>query len=152
MLDKKPREGFNAGITTRSALMPAVGGRADDGTGDSSYMSTANSRVMAAGTLESGSGRNSPARTREAFMPYGYGYARSESRLANRTDDVGGRKSPMARGGTPVGELEKGVGMKEAGMGAETPESAPAKQKKRVLVRERSMQGSESPEAEKSHR
>jgi hypothetical protein len=52
----------------------------------------------------SASGRNSPARTREAFMPYGYGYTSSESRVGSRTDvaDRGAipleeKKSPLAR-------------------------------------------------------
>ncbi len=68
------------------------------------------------------SGRDSPMRTREAFMPYGYGYARSESQL-------GGTGSPLARGGTPVGDLERADAMEEA---------APKGKARRVLVRERS--------------
>ncbi|KAK1083718.1 hypothetical protein LTR33_003093 [Friedmanniomyces endolithicus] len=69
------REGFNTGITTRStgtAPMSVVPASANTTTQDMSALGP------------SGSGRNSPARTREAFMPYG--------------------------GGTPVGELEKEVG------------------------------------------
>ena len=64
-------------------------------------------------------------------MPYGYGYTRSETRLAshNQNNDRG---SPLARGGTPVNEMEKGAGSGEA------PGSAPRKKSKRVLVRERS--------------
>ncbi|KAK5114021.1 hypothetical protein LTR85_010327 [Meristemomyces frigidus] len=145
----QPREGFNAGITTRSTPMTEMksGGRGGGGAGDSTYMSnTSNSQaMMAAGALLAhGSGRNSPARTREAFMPYGYGYARSESRLASH-GDMSGRKSPMAgRGGTPVREMEKEV---RVGTGdAETPESG--KRPRRVLVRERSARGSQSPEME----
>lgn len=134
------RSGFNAGITTRTTPMTGAGtgGAAAD---DPSHMS--NSAVMATGALEPGSGRNSPARTREAFMPYGYRYTRSESQLASRTD-VTGRTSPLARGGTPVGELEK-----EVGLGA-TPDSGIDKKnqhQRRVLVRERN--GPESPTIEK---
>lgn len=61
--------GFNAGVTERST--PATGGNEEK---------NASSLVV---TPMHGSGRNSPARTREAFMPYGYGYARSESRLTS---------------------------------------------------------------------
>lgn len=143
----KPREGFNAGITTRSTPMTAVDrsargarGATGDGAADASYVSRSET------TLEPGSGRDGPARTRDAFMPYGYAYARSESRLGSRTD-VAARRSPMPRGGTPVGELEKEAGI----MRAETPESAPAKRQKRVLIRERSVQGPESPEVEKQY-
>jgi hypothetical protein len=97
-------------------------------------------------TSSSPSGRNSPARTRSAFMPYGYNYTRSESRLASGSEDaiervppppVGARPhesdraSPLARGGTPVGELERG--------GIEgTPTPTGQIKRKKVLVRERS--------------
>ncbi|KAK4539603.1 hypothetical protein LTR36_010539 [Oleoguttula mirabilis] len=143
----QPREGFNAGITTRSTPMKDIskggGGRAGEaGAGDTTYMSNTTDSQLAAGTLEAGSGRNTPTRTREAFMPYGYNYARSESRLASH-GDIAGRKSPMpVRGGTPIGELEKEAGMGRGG--AETPE----KRQRRVLVRERSARGSQSPEME----
>lgn len=75
--------GFNSGITTRSAPM----------TNDK-----ANASV---GVLEPGSGRNTPSRSRDAFMPYGYGYARSESQIG------------PTRGGTPANEMEKGNAMAE---------------------------------------
>lgn len=144
----QPREGFNAGITTRSTPMTDMGksrGGHGDGPADSTFMSNAsNSQVMmtTAGGLEAGSGRNSPARTRDAFMPYGYGYARSESRLASHGDGGAQNFSMPGRGGTPVRELEKEVGM--GGGSAEAPE----KRQRRVLVRERSARGSQSPEME----
>ncbi|KAK1074937.1 hypothetical protein LTR12_006342 [Friedmanniomyces endolithicus] len=130
------REGFNTGITTRStgtAPMSVVPASANTTTADMSAIGP------------SGSGRNSPARTREAFMPYGYAYTRSESRLAAaERGDVGqGRRSPLARGGTSVGELEKEVGFQGS-------EGVPrGKKTRRVLVRERSVregrEGVESP-------
>ena len=118
------REGFNSGITTRGAPMQA------SNPNESSIMS-------GPGMTETpGSGRDSPVRTREAFMPYGHGYARSESRLASY--NTNGRSSPLARGGTPVNELEK------ANHG-ETAESAPSRNKlRRVLVRERGGDGPDS--------
>ncbi|KAK0304376.1 hypothetical protein LTR01_007477 [Friedmanniomyces endolithicus] len=126
------REGFNAGITTRST-----------GTAPMSVVpASANTTIADMSALgPSGSGRNSPARTREAFMPYGYAYTRSESRLAaaaaaDAHGAVGpGWRSPLARGGTPVGELEKEVGFQGS-------EGAPrGKKTRRVLVRERSVCG-----------
>jgi hypothetical protein len=125
-----PNTSFNEGITTRTAPTdPAL--------------------TEKAGT--SPSGRNSPARTREAFMPYGYNYTRSESRLASGSEDaiesvpplpVGGarphesdRASPLARGGTPVGELERG-GIES------TPTPTGQIKRKKVLVRERSAEDS----------
>ena len=137
------REPFNAGITERSAPNITDDKRrgGGDGVGDSSYMSTNTSTLMAGG-LEGGSGRNTPSRTRDAFMPYGYGYARSESRVGSRTgvDALEGRRSPMTRGGTPMSDIEKEVGMSRA----ETPKS---KRSRKVLVRERN--GPESPDIEK---
>lgn len=106
---------FNAGITTRGTPMAAS--------------NVNDSHISAA----DGSGRNSPSRTRDAFMPYGYGYTRSESRLGsyNNTD----RGSPLARGGTPSGDLEKADGTVSS-----TPENPKSK---RVKVRERLMGSSE---------
>jgi len=104
--------GFNAGITSRSAPMSENPAPADTSLVNTSMVTS----------LEAGGGRDSPARTREAFMPYGYGYARSESRLASPAPAFDGRKSPLARVGTPVDELEKDVGVDK---------------KRRVLVRER---------------
>ena len=139
-----PNTSFNEGITTRTAPTdPALTEKA----GNSSR-----SVVPAAPAFNtSPSGRNSPARTREAFMPYGYNYTRSESRLASGSEDaiesvpplpVGGarphesdRASPLARGGTPVGELERG------GIDS-TPTPTGQIKRKRVLVRERSAEDS----------
>jgi hypothetical protein len=132
------REGFNSGITARSASgpLPDVAQHGND----SSFMSGGG----AAGQ-ESGSGRDSPARTREAFMPYGYGYTRSESRLAGQ-EHAG--NSPLVRGGTPMDEMEKAAGL---GAHAETPSSNPRSKSRRVLVRERSM-GANGSEIEKAQR
>ncbi|KAK3723870.1 hypothetical protein LTR37_001354 [Vermiconidia calcicola] len=111
--------GFNEGITTRGPPM-------------SSANNVHDSAVTVGGDVDPSNGRNSPSRTREAFMPYGYGYTRSESRLASGGIDRGG--SPLARGGTPLHEVEKGP--------AETPESLPKKKSRRVMVRERSQEDS----------
>lgn len=100
--------GFNAGITTRTTPM-----------------STSKSRNIMSGGYETGSGRDTPNRTREVFMPYGNSYSRSESRLARGTP----------RGATPVNELEKEVGMTRKG--------------KEPQVNEASAEGPESPEIEK---
>lgn len=105
--------GFNAGITQRSAPMSDP---------------NLNASGIAGSGIIDGSGRNSPARTRDAFMPYGYGYSRSESRLESKQAVGDDRRSPLARGSTPM-DPEK-----EAGMGGATP----AKKLKRVLVREKS--------------
>lgn len=87
---------------------------------------------MVAGGMDGGSGRNSPARTREAFMPYGYGYTKSESRLASHEQGIDRiTPSPLGRGGTPVGEMEKG----------EMPPDSAARQGKKTLVRERDPRG-----------
>lgn len=115
--------GFNEGITHRTAPMS-----------DPNFN---NSGVAGSGI--DGSGRNSPARTRDAFMPYGYGYNRSESRLGSKQAMHDDRRSPLARGDTPM-DPEK-----EAGMRAETPGK---KKSRRVLVRERSG-GEDSIETEK---
>lgn len=134
-----PNTSFNEGITTRTAPTdPTLTEKA-----------AASSRTIPLGGAafsSSPSGRNSPARTREAFMPYGYNYTRSESRLASGSEDaiekvppppVGAGpntsdgSSPLARGGTPVGDLERG-GIE----GTSTP-TGQIKRKK-VLVREKS--------------
>lgn len=134
-----PNASFNEGITSRPA--PSM---ATMNNGNSPYPPQSRAQApsaSASGVLEpvgaGGSGKNSPARTREAFMPYGYGYSHSEPRLENRGNEDAieavGRGSPLARGGTPVGELEKNGGE----------ESGKKSGKRRVLVRERSMgQGS----------
>lgn len=115
--------GFNEGITTRT-------------TGSAHALASADPFPA------HGSGRDSPARTREAFMPYGYGYTRSESRLASTSNlgATGAGSSPLAHDGTTVNDLEK------SGVDAGTP-SGP--KKKRVFVRERSMDGPDSPDEEK---
>jgi hypothetical protein len=137
-----PNTSFNEGITTRTAPTdPALTEKAA-----ASNRSVAPAAAAPAFNSSSPSGRNSPARTREAFMPYGYNYTRSESRLASGSEDaiervppppVGARPhesdraSPLARGGTPVGELERG--------GIEgTPTPTGQIKRKKVLVRERS--------------
>lgn len=88
-----------------------------------------------------GSGRNSPARTRDAFMPYGYAYSRSESRLGSKQAVNEQRGSPLARGDT---DLEK----EAAGAAAGTLEAG-KKRSKRVLVRERGVEESDGIEMEK---
>ncbi|KAK5173325.1 uncharacterized protein LTR77_002006 [Saxophila tyrrhenica] len=109
--------GFNTGITTRS-----------NGPENPPPMSQAQDpSFVGSGEIEPAGGRDSPVRTRDAFMPYGYGYTRSESRNASAGFDRA--QSPLARGTTPVNELERGQG--EASR-------TPAKKKRRVLVRERS--------------
>lgn len=144
-----PNASFNEGITSRPAPSMATVNNGNSpyppqsrAQGPSASASGVLEPVAAGGGSASGSGRNSPARTREAFMPYGYGYSHSESRLENRGNEDAieavGRGSPLARGGTPVGELEKNGGE----------ESGKRSGKRRVLVRERSMgQGSGRGEA-----
>ncbi|KAF2206542.1 hypothetical protein CERZMDRAFT_52884 [Cercospora zeae-maydis SCOH1-5] len=101
--------GFNAGITTRPPMSDVNMDR-----------STASIPVAAAGP--SGSGRNSPQRTREAFMPAGYGYSRSSSRNGSRQG-----VHPLARGDTPADIVERGPNDAATGKG------------KRVMVREESV-------------
>ena len=127
-----PSQSFNAGITTRAPPMTEStynndGAGARHGIRDSSYLSST-SQHQQAGSLEagSGSGRNSPARTREAFMPYGYNYTRSESRLGSRGEDGSGQQQRVP---SPLGRAVEG----EAEDGRE------GKGKRRVLVRERDM-------------
>lgn len=98
---------FNAGITTRTTPMAST---------------------TQAVAMDPSSGRDSPARTRDAFMPYGYGYARSESRLGSRTnvaDSHLAKGSPLATT-TTITDPEKDTG-------------TPVGKKKRIYVRERSM-------------
>lgn len=131
-----PNTSFNEGITTRSAPYPP--GEKDDGA----------PQPPAPEFNASANGRNSPVRTREAFMPYGYNYTRSESRFGSGSEDAiekipppvvtagplaSGSSSPLARGATPVNELEKG--------GQEgTPTPTGKIKRKKVLVRERSVE------------
>ncbi|KAI6804176.1 hypothetical protein KC327_g16669 [Hortaea werneckii] len=152
------RGGFNEGITSRPVHhhhghgqeKAAMGYAAGNAANNSSLLSmNDSSQVMAAPPatgLEPGSGRNSPARTREAFMPYGYGYTRSESRLGSRTDvdesGATGQRSPLPKEETPTAEMERGE--KGAAGGGTRP-----KGQRRVLVGERSMQGPTSPTGEK---
>jgi len=143
----QPNTSFNEGITTRTAP-------SDPKLGQTEKADASGSMPPVAPALNnSPHGRNSPIRTREAFMPYGYNYTRSESRLASGAtgpeDSIeqvpppppvvaagplaSGRASPRARGGTPVGELEKG--------GIEgTPTPTGQVKRKKVLVRERSVE------------
>lgn len=134
----QPNTSFNEGITTRSAPYNNASEKGDG-----------NSQSFVAPAFNPPSnGRNSPVRTREAFMPYGYNYTRSESRLAPGSDDAierapppvvgtaplaSGRSSPLARGATPVGDLENGTAQ-----GTPTPTSQ--SKRKKVLVRERSVE------------
>lgn len=71
--------GFNTGITEQSAGAGAagpLGGVLAEKNGSGTVGTTPS--IVERG----GSGRNSPAqRSREAFMPYGYGYTNSESRV-----------------------------------------------------------------------
>jgi hypothetical protein len=144
----EPNTSFNEGITTRTAPSDPKLGQTEKPEASSSSMPPA-----APAFNISPNGRNSPIRTRDAFMPYGYNYTRSESRLASgasASDDAiehvqppppvvaagslaSGRSSPLARGGTPVGDLEKG--------GVEgTPTPTGKVKRKKVLVRERSVE------------
>ncbi|PPJ52270.1 hypothetical protein CBER1_10267 [Cercospora berteroae] len=123
--------GFNEGITTRPPM--------SDNNMNSSWSaknreqkliqswhrSTASIPMAAAGP--SGSGRNSPQRTREAFMPAGYGYSRSSSRNDSRQG-----VHPLARGETPADIVERGPNDAGSGKG------------KRVMVREKSVGESSS--------
>lgn len=118
------KSSFNEGITTRSA--PAT----LDSPMKQVEPTVSGPYAQSGSVLESG--RNSPARTRDAFMPYGYGYARSESRLGNNLppeDAIQRAGSPLAK--TQVPEEEGGAANK----------SAEAGKRRRVLVRERSVGG-----------
>ncbi|CAK4034416.1 Hypothetical predicted protein [Lecanosticta acicola] len=111
------REGFNAGITSRSA-------------GPMGNHENNSSAVAPAAVGESG--QSSPKRTRDAFMPYGYGYNRSESRFGSKQAVGDDRRSALASGEVAAGDQEK--------RGAA---GTPGKRKsKGVLVRERSAQDS----------
>lgn len=118
------KSSFNEGITTRSA---PSGAALDSPMKQVDRAAVSGPYAQSASVLESG--RNSPARTRDAFMPYGYGYARSESRTGSRgnlpEDAIQRAGSPLARAQTP-------------GEGAVAGKSAEAGKKRRVLVRERS--------------
>lgn len=143
----QPNTSFNEGITTRTAPSDPKLGQAEKPDANGSVPPVAPAYNI------SPNGRNSPIRTREAFMPYGYNYTRSESRLASgasASEDAieqvpppppvtaagplaSGRSSPLARGATPVGELEKGVI-------EGTPTPTGKVNRKKVLVRERSVE------------
>ncbi|KJY02098.1 hypothetical protein TI39_contig259g00005 [Zymoseptoria brevis] len=86
--------GFNAGITTRK--VDAEKGVTHQTSGSTLHPSSA-------------SGRDSPARTREAFMPYGYGYSGSESRNGSKNEVIPleEKKSPLARTTTMATEESK---------------------------------------------
>lgn len=116
--------GFNSGITERAPPMSSNPHAA--GNPDASALSAAAVNDPSYG------GRDSPVRTREAFMPYGYGYTRSESRLGSNPE-IARANSPLARGQTPVREMERGT----VGQGEEAATPA-GKKGRRVLVRERS--------------
>jgi hypothetical protein len=105
--------GFNAGITERSAPMtqnsPKLGGEP--------------SRAGSGAVTAEGSRSASPTRTRESFMPYGYGYTRSDSRVTSQRQDTrAATSSPLAQG------VESSAEMSETNAN---------KGKQRVRVRER---------------
>lgn len=140
----QPNTSFNEGITTRRAP-------SDPKLGQLEKAEASNPLPPAAPAFNaSQNGRNSPVRTRDAFMPYGYNYTRSESRLASGaagSEDAiepvqpataagplgNERSSPLARGGTPVGDLERGAV-------ENTPTPTGQIKRKKVLVRERSVE------------
>ncbi|KAK5111525.1 hypothetical protein LTR62_004820 [Meristemomyces frigidus] len=125
--------GFNAGITSRSAPIPASG----------AGMTSVNNSAMMLGGL--GSARESMVDHRLSNMPYGYGNgSRNGSRMS--AAHANGWSSPLARGGTPSGDVEK------QGGGGMVDGIAPGKRQKRVLVRERSVEGLGSPGVEKDLR
>lgn len=173
--------GFNAGITERTTPMSTVGSRHHNGGGASG----AAAATAAGGIPGNGSGvlepyppgpsagpragssasvrSNSPARTREAFMPYGYGYARSnESRAASASSSrrqsyyqqqqqqqpemavAPGMNNRVASGSPLAREMAVTADDAERGGGSGSM-SSNAAGKKRVFVRERSMEGLESP-------
>lgn len=116
--------GFNSGITER-APPPPMSSNPNIHHTDASMLSASSAAVN---DTNVNGGRDSPVRTRDAFMPYGYGYTRSESRLGSNPE-IGRAGSPLARGTTPMGTVERG---EEGG----TPVGH--KKSRRVLVRERS--------------
>nr|POE63292.1 hypothetical protein CFP56_04195 [Quercus suber] len=113
------RNGFNSGITTRSTAK----GVADPAHG--SALPPAPPVYPSTTDIEPGPTRDSPARSRNAFMPYGYGYSYSDP-----------RHSPGPRAQIPLDDIEK-VAMMEGG-GQQMMEGALKREGKRVLVRERS--------------
>lgn len=117
------KSSFNEGITTRSA--PAT----LDSPMKQVEPTVSGPYAQSGSVLESG--RNSPARTRDAFMPYGYGYARSESRLGNNLPEDAIQRAGSSLAKTQVPEEEGGAANK----------SAEAGKRRRVLVRERSVGG-----------
>ena len=120
--------GFNSGITERAPPMSS-----NPHVNDSSMLSASN--VNDAAAHDHNGGRDSPVRTRDAFMPYGYGYTRSESRLGSNPE-IQRMPSPLARGQTPVNEMERGG--TASGVGGEPATTPSQKKSRRVLVRERS--------------
>ncbi|OQN96637.1 hypothetical protein B0A48_17277 [Cryoendolithus antarcticus] len=138
---------FNPGITSRSVPRPAQGpemGEAQhhasgsmlgfDGTSAAGGTGGGTLGGAAAGAV-GGSGRHTPTRTRDAYMPYGYGYARSESRPASQSyvdqSDTIQSVAESGRGG------EAGRGAGEGAYAGEVVEGSAKKGKGRVLVRER---------------
>ena len=103
---------FNQGITTRAIDPPMSVAHPGDSV----------SVINASSVGLDGTRPQSPVRTREAFMPYGYGYTRSDTRLTGSVaSNRGGTASPLAHG-MSVDD--------ESTVGRATP--------KRVMVREKS--------------
>lgn len=102
----------NSGITTQRLpdMADAKGGMGSISVLETTFTNT--TADTSTGRIDPASGRNSPVRTRDAFMPYGYGYSRSESRLASNSGDD--RRSPLAQEVTLVDE-EKEVGINSTG-------------------------------------
>ena len=107
---------FNAGITERAPPMSKNDGQNTHG----AIAPTAEAAV---------SGSSSPARTREAFMPYGYAYSRSENHVGSQPMASDEHRSPLSRGGTTAEEMEKGS--------VRPASSGPGNKGKRAIVRER---------------
>jgi hypothetical protein len=114
-------EGFNAGITTRQPPM----GHLDD------RSRAAGGGPVAAAAME-GSGRDTPTRTRDAFMPYGYGYSHSESQLGSKGAVDDDHIGPVAKPPPSMSEDDSVTALPDA----PTPGKRPSK---RVLVREESV-------------
>ncbi|KAF2720038.1 hypothetical protein K431DRAFT_227400 [Polychaeton citri CBS 116435] len=123
---------FNQGITSRSNNQN-YGGEMNG-----PYGPDAGGKGIASGSLVevNDSGKDSPMRTRDAFMPYGYGYTRSESRLASRGNVAAA--SPGTADATMAGTDEI------SSVGTDSPyavggaSDSRKKDSRKVLVRERS--------------
>lgn len=120
--------GFNSGITTRAApsgpaAYPTAAGHVND-----SFVSGAPS-----GPAESTA--DASVRTRDAFMPYGYGYTRSESRLGYQAD----------RGST-IGDIEKQGGSQIGENRVQSPDPVNGRSRsgRRIIKRDRNSRNHDS--------